>query len=264
MKPIDDAGVREAVTWLGRQHGLRLALLFGSAARDALYSDSDLDVAVLATRPLTAEAKRALIEGLARASGRAVDLVDLSTVGEPLLGRILADGRQRRALRRAGRTRSLRESGLPPVSAAHPRRTEAEVDRAVIDRKLESLRRCLQRVEDRRPATLEALLGDADAQDILSLNLTRAVQLCVDIAAHVLADEDVPAPETMGGTFVALAAAGVLDTELAWRMRAAVGFRTVAIHSYQEIDWAIVFAIARERLGDFERFARAVVDRLEG
>lgn len=138
------------------------------------------------------------------------------------------------------------------------------MDRAVIHRKLESLRRCLRRVEDRCPATLDALLGDADAQDILSLNLTRAVQLCVDVGAHLLTDLDVPAPETMGGTFQALAAAGVLDTDLAARMRAAVGFRNVAIHSYQEIDWAIVYAISREHLVDFERFARAVVDSLEG
>ena len=137
------------------------------------------------------------------------------------------------------------------------------MDRAVIDRKLESLRRGLERVEERRPATLEALLGDADAQDILSLNLTRAVQLCVDIGAHVLADLEGPAPETMGGTFEALAAAGVLDAELSSRMRAAVGFRNVAIHSYQEIDRAIVFAISREHLVDFERFARAVIDVLE-
>lgn len=138
------------------------------------------------------------------------------------------------------------------------------MDRPVIDRKLDSLRRCLQRIEDRRPASLEALRADADAQDILSLNLTRAVQLCVDIGVHVLADTDVPAPETMGGAFEALATTGVLDAELASRMRAAVGFRNVAIHSYQEIDWAIVFAIAHDHVVDFERFARAVVDYLDG
>lgn len=105
------------------------------------------------------------------------------------------------------------------------------MDRPVIERKLDALRRCLQRVEDRCPASLEDLLGDADAQDILSLNLTRSVQLCVDIGAHLLAGFEAPAPETMGATFDALAAAAVVDAELAGRMRAAVGFRNVAIHS---------------------------------
>lgn len=59
------------------------------------------------------------------------------------------------------------------------------MDRIVIERKLDSLRRCLQRVEQRCPASPEALAGDLDAQDIISLNLTRAVQLCVGLAAHV-------------------------------------------------------------------------------
>lgn len=137
------------------------------------------------------------------------------------------------------------------------------MDRTVIERKLESLRRCLQRVRERCPTSVEALIADADAQDILSLNLTRAVRLCVDIGVHLLSARDVPPPETMGATFDGLAASGVFGRELAARMRAAVGFRNVAIHSDQQIDWAVVFAIARERIVDFEDFARAAVDAME-
>ena len=83
-----------AIAWLAQRDGLRLALLFGSAARGELRPDSDLDVAVLGQGPLDLAQKRELIAGLARASGRAVDVVDLATVGEPLLGRILAGGRR--------------------------------------------------------------------------------------------------------------------------------------------------------------------------
>jgi hypothetical protein len=59
------------------------------------------------------------------------------------------------------------------------------MDRILIERKLDSLRRCLQRVTERCPASAEALAEDLDAQDIVSLKLTRAVQLCVDLAEHV-------------------------------------------------------------------------------
>lgn len=55
-------------------------------------ADSDLDIAVDAGRPLDAAAKARLIEMLAAATGRAVDLIDLRTVGEPLLGQILKHG----------------------------------------------------------------------------------------------------------------------------------------------------------------------------
>lgn len=132
------------------------------------------------------------------------------------------------------------------------------MDPRIVSEKLESLRRCVRRVEAKRPATLDALRGDLDAQDIVSVNLTRAVQICVDVAAHLTARLDVPAPETMAGTFDALLAAGVLPADVAARMKAAVGFRNVAVHAYTEINWAVVFAIVHTRLDDFRAFAGAV------
>lgn len=58
------------------------------------------------------------------------------------------------------------------------------MDREVIEQKLESLRRCLRRIEMKCPADAQTLATDADLQDIVALNLSRAVQVCVDIGAH--------------------------------------------------------------------------------
>src|SRR5574337_1134757 len=68
---------------------IELALLFGSVARGQAHAQSDIDLAVASRRALTAEQKIALIEALAERTGRPIDLVDLRTVGEPLLGQIL-------------------------------------------------------------------------------------------------------------------------------------------------------------------------------
>ena len=136
--------------------------------------------------------------------------------------------------------------------------------RALVLDKLESLRRCVARVEARRAPTAKALAADPDCQDIVTLNLTRAVQLCVDVAAHLVAAREVPAPRTMGEAFDALASEGVLSIELAGRLRAAVGFRNVAVHAYQTIDWNVVHAISHDHLDDFRAFAAAVVSHLPG
>ncbi len=89
------------------------------------------------------------------------------------------------------------------------------MDREVIEQKLESLRACLQRIAVKCPPEAETLAADADLQDIVVLNLTRAIQLCVDIGAHLIAGMDVPPPETMGQTFDVLGRAGVIDPNLA-------------------------------------------------
>lgn len=138
------------------------------------------------------------------------------------------------------------------------------MDRLILADKLDSLGRCLARVESRRPASVDELLRDPDRQDILSLNLTRAVQLCVDIALHVLSARGDAAPRTMGEAFDRLAEVGVISDQVRRSMRAAVGFRNIAVHSYRAIDWAIVHGIAHDRLDDFRAFAAAVAGLLEG
>ena len=60
------------------------------------------------------------------------------------------------------------------------------MDRLIVERKLDSLQRCIERVITRRPDSVEALKADLDLQDVLVLNISRAVQICVDLATHML------------------------------------------------------------------------------
>lgn len=136
------------------------------------------------------------------------------------------------------------------------------MDPLIVAAKLEALRRCVRRIEERRPPSADALRTSPDLQDIVTVNITRAVQLYVDIAVHLLADTEETAPQTMGEAFDALAAAEVISTDLGKRLRGAVGFRNIAVHSYQAIDWDIVHSIARDGLEDFRQFATAVASRL--
>ena len=68
----------------------------------------------------------------------------------------------------------------------------------------------------------------------------------------------------MGETFDLLAAEGVISAALSKRTRGAVGFRNIAVHSYQAIDWDIVHTITHEGMDDFRQFAAAVDAQLRG
>jgi predicted nucleotidyltransferase len=71
---------------------IQLAVLFGSMARGTAKADSDIDVAVQANRELSADERIALVEALALAFNRPVDLIDLRTAGQPLLDQIVRTG----------------------------------------------------------------------------------------------------------------------------------------------------------------------------
>jgi uncharacterized protein len=73
---------------------ITLVVLFGSIASGSYREDSDLDIAVSAQPLLSQEEKIALVSALAESTGRAIDLIDLNSVAEPLLGQIVQHGRK--------------------------------------------------------------------------------------------------------------------------------------------------------------------------
>jgi uncharacterized protein YutE (UPF0331/DUF86 family) len=133
----------------------------------------------------------------------------------------------------------------------------------VILNKLESLRRCIIRVEEKTPGDVTELIDDLDRQDIIVLNLERAIQLCVDIGLQIIGEKSLPVPDTMAGTFRVLAKEEVLDATNAEHLARAVGFRNIAVHAYQAIDWNIVFKISTKHLADFRLFAQRILAYIE-
>ena len=128
----------------------------------------------------------------------------------------------------------------------------------VIKTKLESLRKCLDRIESKKPKTLDVLLQDIDVQDIISLNLERSVQLCVDIANHILSSLDDSPAMSMAESFERLSEKGIISNELAQNLKKAVGFRNLSVHAYDKIDWQLVWNILEGDLNDLVQFVEII------
>lgn len=244
---------------------VELAILFGSLAKGSQRAHSDLDVAVLAKERLTAAQRIELIDSMAIASGRPVDLIDLRSAGQPILNQILAYGI--RVIGTNAEMASLVYRNLFDRANFLPRQEriindDIATDLEVITQKLVSLQRCIERIRVTCPDNVDELMIDIDAQDILTLNLSRAVQLAVDVSSHILVSSRQAAPDTMGASFDGMRHLGILDEDLSLHLKKAVGFRNIAVHNYEAINWAVVFSIVAERLDDFVKFAHAVSDWL--
>ena len=81
------------VNALNNEEGLKLAIIYGSAAAGTMRIDSDVDIALLFDRPLSAEYKMELVVRLERALLRNVDLVDIATLSGTILKQVLCKGR---------------------------------------------------------------------------------------------------------------------------------------------------------------------------
>ncbi|MGE4504333.1 MAG: DUF86 domain-containing protein, partial [Desulfovibrionaceae bacterium] len=135
------------------------------------------------------------------------------------------------------------------------------MQKEVVQLKLTSLLRCVQRVQDKVPASSKELAADYDLQDIVVLNIQRAIQISVDIATHLLADTT-STPGTMAEAFLLLHREGILTESTAQKMARSVGLRNIAVHEYTDPDWGIVHSVAGEHMDDFRDFGNEILDFL--
>ena len=133
----------------------------------------------------------------------------------------------------------------------------------VIVSKLESLRRCLDRITSKKPESLDQLLVDIDMQDILALNLERSIQLCVDIANHILSTLDDSPAMSMAERFERLSDNEIISKELAGNLRRAVGFKNLSVHAYDKIDWNLVWNNFGSDLNDLVNFVEIIESKYD-
>ena len=134
------------------------------------------------------------------------------------------------------------------------------VDRDILLAKLASIRKYLERIRKVTGATAESL-ENPDIQDIFVLNLQRAVQAAIDLAAHLVADEKIGLPANLKENFTLLESRQIINTPLSKRLQAMVGFRNIAVHDYQQLDLVILKSILEHRLGDLDQFVLEITQR---
>lgn len=128
----------------------------------------------------------------------------------------------------------------------------------VVYAKVGNIHNCLRRI--RQGTELDPhKLEDIDVQDIFVLNLQRAVQSAIDLAAHVIAAENLGLPTSLKENFVLLQQNAILSTELSNHMIAMVGFRNIAVHDYQSLDLDILKSILEHNLVDLEDYTRQIL-----
>lgn len=135
------------------------------------------------------------------------------------------------------------------------------VDSAILATKIAAVRDAVARIRELLPATVDAFRADRTAREVVTLNLYVAVQETIALATHWIAAEGLEVPRTYGEMFLVLADHGVLDRELADRLRAAAGLRNLIAHQYGIVDAGRIFTIASTALDDLLSFCHLLASR---
>ena len=107
---------------------------------------------------------------------------------------------------------------------------------------------------------LDAAQLEADIRTSLAVEraLTLLVELAFSVNGHVSAARLGRAPDSYAASFTLAAESGMIDAELAARLRPSAGMRNVLVHAYLEVDHAIVASSVPRAVADYTEYASAV------
>jgi uncharacterized protein YutE (UPF0331/DUF86 family) len=134
-------------------------------------------------------------------------------------------------------------------------------DKDVVFEKINRTQNYLQRIYETVNGDINRL-DDGDVQDIVTLNLQRAIQLSIGLAAHVVRTSSFGMPQTLKENFQILHRHHLIDKSLREKMENMVGFRNIAVHGYEAINPDILKSIVQNHLKDIEEFYTAILNHL--
>jgi uncharacterized protein YutE (UPF0331/DUF86 family) len=134
------------------------------------------------------------------------------------------------------------------------------VDPESVEKRIDRLGDLLVELEKIKAAGHDAYSDDLQTRFAAQRELQLAIQICIDVAAHLIAERGPKMPDDYRGVFGALAPE--LDPQLAERLAAAAGMRNVLVHLYLEVDdeavWDALF-----HLNDLRQFAAFAQQQLD-
>ena len=135
-------------------------------------------------------------------------------------------------------------------------------DKDIILAKAGSIKKYLNRIKNVSAITLQVFLGDINTQDIILFNIQLAVQNCIDIAAHIVSEEDMGVPGSANEMFYLLEENKYINNLLTEKMVKAVGFRNLIVHEYGKLDLKRAYDISQNDITDLDDFLKAIIKKI--
>jgi uncharacterized protein YutE (UPF0331/DUF86 family) len=125
----------------------------------------------------------------------------------------------------------------------------------VILSKLQFLNRCVNRISSK---ISDDFISNLDSQDIVTLNLQRAIQISIDIGAIILKESNIEIPINRSEIFSLLHENKKISSSLANSLKKSVGFRNLAVHEYSKLDLEKVYFLSKSELDIFLEFGKVI------
>lgn len=133
-----------------------------------------------------------------------------------------------------------------------------KIDKVLLEQKLEKLDEYIERIENMHFSE-DQFVENVDYQDLLTFRLQQAVEICIDVATHIISSLRLQKPDTARSSFAVLSSHQIITKKLADGLMLAVSFRNLAVHGYEQFDFKQVFYDYKKDVAYLKEFTAQIL-----
>lgn len=136
------------------------------------------------------------------------------------------------------------------------------IDKNLVLRKISELEERTKELEEFKDISVELYSKDWKIQRIIERTLHIAIEICIDLANHIISEEGFRTPTSYSDVFRVLYENNVISSELCETMEKMSKFRNILVHNYAKIDPQLIVRILKENLRDFRSYINEILNWL--
>lgn len=132
----------------------------------------------------------------------------------------------------------------------------------VVINKIATIKRCLARVHQEYTDE-ESFKGNYTKQDSVILNIQRACEAAIDVANHLIKENQLGIPQSARDSFELIAKGQIITIDTAQKLKKMIGLRNIAVRDYQPLNLDILIVVINNHLTDFDHFCARLIAYVE-
>ncbi|HEU63878.1 MAG TPA: DUF86 domain-containing protein [Chlamydiae bacterium] len=131
----------------------------------------------------------------------------------------------------------------------------------VILNKVAKIERSINRIKEEYIGSEREFETNFTKQDSIILNIQRACEAAIDLAAHLIRLNNLGVPQKTRDVFIFLEEGKIISQDLSKKLQKMDEFRNIAVHDYKALNLEIVKSIIEKKLDDFLEFTKLVLEK---
>lgn len=137
-----------------------------------------------------------------------------------------------------------------------------EADHLIIQKRLQKLEGYIKALREYQNVTIDEFKKNLSLHLAVERLFELAIESVLDIGNHIISACSFRPPENYRDIINILGEERVIPAEFANSFAPIASFRNVLVHEYVDLDLDIVYKYLQERLDEFTKFAKYIVDYL--